>query len=216
MKTHANQVMGAALIVLAGSLWAPAQDTKPADGQLLARTAATPAPSEATSQIRAHDDSFVIGNDDVLSINVWEQPDISRSIPVRSDGMISLPLAGEVQAAGRTPLQLEKAIASKLLNYIANPEVTVIVQEIKSEKFNILGQVAKPGSYPLTQSTTVLDAIAAAGGLRDFAREKAIYVLRPNPRGGDSRIAFNYKAVIDGKHPEQNIRLETHDTVVVP
>jgi len=217
MKTHADQVVGATLILLTGSLWAQAPVTKPADGPYIAReAAATSAPPEGTFQNKAHEDSFIIGNDDVLSINVWKEPDISRSIPVRSDGMISLPLVGEVQAAGRTPLQLQQAITSRLRNYIDNPEVTVIVQQINSKKFNILGQVAKPGSYPLTESTTVLDAIALAGGLRDFAKKKSIYILRPNSHGGDSRLAFNYKAVIDGKHPEQNIKLEPRDTIVVP
>ena len=168
------------------------------------------------SATKPHDASFVIGNDDLLAINVWKEPDISRSIPVRLDGRISLPLVGELQATGRTPLQLEQDIAGKLRSYIAEPEVTVMVQEIHSEKFNILGQVVKPGSYSLTVATTVLDAIAAAGGTRDFAKQKAVYVLRQNPSGGQSRIAVNYKDIIKGKHPEQNIKLEPRDTIVVP
>lgn len=172
--------------------------------------------SLAQSVKKPHDASFVIGNDDVLSINVWKEPDISRSIPVRSDGRISLPLVGELQATGRTPLQLEDDIAGKLRNYIADPEVTVMVQEIRSQKFNILGQVAKPGSYSLELATTVLDAIAAAGGFRDFANQKGIYILRQNPGGGESRIPFNYKNVIKGKSPQQNIKLEPRDTIVVP
>jgi polysaccharide export outer membrane protein len=158
----------------------------------------------------------VIGNDDLLVIHVWKEPDVSRTLPVRSDGRISLPLVGEVQATGRTPLQLQDEIASKLEKYITNPQVTVIVQEINSEKFNILGQVAKPGAYSLTHETTVLDAIAGAGGFRDFAKQRAIYILRKNSAGGESRIPFNYKDVIKGKNPEQNIKLEPRDTVVVP
>jgi polysaccharide biosynthesis/export protein len=170
----------------------------------------------SASTSKPHDDSFVIGNDDVLAINVWKEPEISRSIPVRSDGKISLPLVGEVQAAGRTPLKLEQDIAGKLRSYIEEPEVTVMVQQINSEKFNILGQVTHPGSYPLTNSATVLDAIALAGGFRDFAKQKAIYVLRQNPGGGQSRIPFNYKNLVKGKNPEQNIKLEPRDTIVVP
>ena len=198
--------LGFVLIVLTGSLWAQVADPPaPAAMASLAQSAKKP-----------HDASFVIGNDDLLAINVWKEPDISRSIPVRSDGRISLPLVGELQAAGRTPLQLEQDIASKLRNYIAEPEVTVMVQEIHSEKFNILGQVAKPGSYSLELATTVLDAIAAAGGFRDFANEKGIYILRQNPGGGESRIAFNYKKVIKGKTPQQNIKLQPRDTIVVP
>jgi polysaccharide export outer membrane protein len=123
---------------------------------------------------------------------------------------------GEVQAAGQTPLQLEQEIASRLKSYIAEPEVTVIVQQINSEKFNILGQVAKPGSYSLTSGMTVLDAIAAAGGFRDFAKQKGIYVLRSNTSGAETRIAFNYKDVVKGKSSEQNIKLEPRDTIIVP
>ncbi len=204
-RTDRQIGLGFVLIVLSGSLWAQVADpSSPAMTSL------------AQSVKKPHDASFVIGNDDVLSINVWKEPDISRSIPVRSDGRISLPLVGELQATGRTPLQLEDDIAGKLRNYIADPEVTVMVQEIRSQKFNILGQVAKPGSYSLELATTVLDAIAAAGGFRDFANQKGIYILRQNPGGGESRIPFNYKNVIKGKSPQQNIKLEPRDTIVVP
>src|SRR2546423_4461769 len=110
-----------------------------------------------------HDDGFVTGANDVLAINVWKDPDVSRSVPVRSDGKISLPLAGEVQAAGLTPLKLEQAIAAKLQNFISQPEVTVIVQQINSQKYNVLGQGTRPGTYVITNSLTVLDAIAIAG-----------------------------------------------------
>jgi polysaccharide export outer membrane protein len=177
----------------------------------------------ATAQTGADDqaksvdpDKFLIGNDDVLAINVWKETELSRSVPVRSDGKISLPLVGEVQASGETPRQLEQAIAVKLKNYISEPEVTVIVQQINSQKFNILGQVVRPGSYPLTNSIAVLDAIAVAGGFRDFAKKKSIYILRQKPDGGQSRITFNYKDVIKGKSAEQNIKLQPRDTVVVP
>jgi polysaccharide export outer membrane protein len=162
------------------------------------------------------DENFVIGADDVLAINVWKEPDISRSVPVRSDGKISLPLIGEVQASGQTPRQLEQEIAGRLKNYISEPEVTVMVQEVRSQRFNILGQVVKPGSYLLTNSTTVLDAIALAGGFRDFAKQKSIYVLRQNADGTQSRLPFNYKDVIKGKNAEQNIPLKPRDTVVIP
>lgn len=165
---------------------------------------------------KPHDDIFVIGNDDMLAINVWKEPDISRSIPVRSDGRISLPLVGEVQAAGRTPAKLEAEIADKLKNFIAEPDVTVMVQQINSQKFNILGQVMKPGSYAIANSPTVLDAIALAGGFRDFAKQKSIYVLRQNADGGQSRLPFNYKEVIKGANAAQNVKLQARDTVVVP
>jgi polysaccharide export outer membrane protein len=165
---------------------------------------------------KAHDDSFVIGNDDVLAINVWKEPDISRSIPVRSDGKISLPLVGEVQATGRTPLKLEQDIAARLKNYIGEPEVTVIVQQINSQKFNILGMVNRAGTYPVTNSATVLDAIALAGGFKDFAKQKSIYILRQNPDGTQTRLPFNYKEVVKGQNTAQNIKLQPRDTIVVP
>lgn len=173
-------------------------------------------PKPAEPSVRGHDSTYVIGSEDLLSINVWNEPNVTRSIPVRPDGKISLPLVGEIPAAGRTPLQLEHDIAAKLKTYITDPDVTVIVEKINSQNFNILGRVMKPGSYPLTGSTTVLDAIATAGGFQDFAKQKNIYILRPGAAGGETRLPFNYKDVIRGKHPEENIRLESHDTVVVP
>ena len=170
----------------------------------------------ASNSLNAHDESFQIGADDVLAVNVWKEPEISRSVPVRSDGKISLPLVGEVQASGQTPKQLEAEISKKLASYISEPEVTVIVQQIKSQRFNILGQVTRPGSYPLSNPTTILDAIALAGGFRDFAKQKSIYVLRAGADGTTSRIPFNYKDVIRGKNPAQNVKLEPRDTVYVP
>lgn len=168
------------------------------------------------SAANAHDDSFTIGNDDVLAINVWKESEVSRSVPVRSDGKISLPLVGEVQATGQTPAKLEQEIAARLKNFISEPEVTVIVQQINSQKFNVLGMVNKPGSFVLTGSTTVLDALALAGGFRDFAKQKNIYVLRQGTEGNQTRLSFNYKEVVKGINPSQNVKLQPRDTVVVP
>lgn len=209
--------LGLVCILLTGYVWAQMPAANQSGAQSPAPTAmASVAQPMVASTNKPHDDSFVIGNDDVLAINVWKEPDLSRSIPVRSDGRISLPLVGELQAAGQTPLKLEQDIANKLQPYLEEPEVTVIVQQINSQKFNILGKVVKPGSYPLTNSATVLDAIALAGGCRDFAKEGSIYILRRNPDGAESRIPFNYKDVIKGKNTVQNIRLQPHDTIVVP
>jgi polysaccharide export outer membrane protein len=205
--------------LLCGTLWAQTVSGSPSANRASAKTVSN-GPSDGQSAADAsaakpHDATFVIGNDDVLAINVWKEPDISRSIPVRSDGKISLPLVGEVQAAGQTPLALEKEIASKLKNYISEPEVTVIVQQVNSQKFNILGQVARPGAYVIANSPTVLDAIALAGGFRDFAKQKSIYVLRQGP-DGESRLPFNYKEVVHGKNMAQNIKLQPRDTIIVP
>ena len=196
--------------LLSSMLWAQASSvvTKPgttADSHAVAQPATAP-----------HDNTFVIGKNDVLAINVWKEPDISRSIPVRSDGKISLPLVGEIQAAGETPLKLEQAIATRLKNYIEEPVVTVMVQQINSEKFNILGMVSKPGTYPLVGTVTVLDAIALAGGFRDFAKQKSIYILRQNPDGTQARLPFNYKDVVKGRNTAQNVVLQPGDTIIVP
>jgi polysaccharide export outer membrane protein len=210
-------VMVVGCAIAANKVWAQddhhnRQDTTPAQ-TALNRPAAAPSAVQPTAPT---DDNFVIGADDVLAINVWKEPDVSRSIPVRSDGKISLPLVGELQASGQTPRQLEKELALKLQNYISEPEVTVIVQEVRSQRFNILGQVAKPGSYLLTNSSTVLDAIALAGGFCDFAKKKSIYVLRQESDSSPSRLPFNYSEVIKGKSTEQNVRLKPRDTIVVP
>jgi polysaccharide export outer membrane protein len=200
-----------------GAQTAAPQASVPAKTDPANKAANNPANHAADAAGKAHDDSYVIGNDDVLAVKVWKEPDISReTIPVRSDGRISLPLAGEVEAAGRTPLKLEEEISTKLKSYIAEPEVTVIVLQSNSQKFNILGMVTKPGSYMIANSATVLDAIALAGGFRDFAKQKNIYVLRQNPDGTQARLPFNYKDVVKGKNLEQNIKLQPRDTIVVP
>jgi polysaccharide biosynthesis/export protein len=179
--------------------------------------AAGPAASSPQTQgTKAHDASYVIGNDDRLAISVWKEPDLTKSIPVRSDGKISLPLVGEIQAAGRTPLQLESDISSRLRSYITVPEVTVIVEQINSKKYNILGQVGRPGEFPLTLSTTIMDAIAASGGFRDFAKTKGVYILRQNPDGTQTKLTFNYKDFIKGKDLDKNIRILPNDTIIVP
>jgi polysaccharide biosynthesis/export protein len=178
--------------------------------------------SKPTPQATVPDNSltdsnaYVIGENDILDIDVWKEKEISRTIPVRPDGKISLPLIGEIQASGMTPSQLQDDIAHRLKAFLANPEVTVIVSDPRSHHFNIMGQVAKPGTYALSQSMTVLDAISAAGGFRDFAKETKIYVLRTMPGGGQVRLPFNYKDAIKGKKPENNVVLKPGDTIVVP
>jgi polysaccharide biosynthesis/export protein len=217
MTTH--RIMPLLMLLVLASIGALAQSDP---GSRPAAPAAAAADKQAGAKPgegarAAHSDSsYVIGANDVLAINVWKEPDISRSVPVRSDGKISLPLVGELQAGGQTPRQLEQEITKRLQNFISEPEVTVIVTDSKSQKVNILGMVARPGTYLLTSSTTVLDAIAMSGGFKDFAKQKSIYVLRQAPDGTQQRIPFNYKDVIRGKNAEQNVRLQAGDTVVVP
>jgi polysaccharide biosynthesis/export protein len=189
----------------------------PSSGQSEADRAAASNPgTPSVASNTAHDDNFVIGNDDVLAISVWKEPELTKSVPVRSDGKISLPLVGEMDAAGHTPRQLEQQITDKLKNFITTPEVTVIVEKVNSRKYNVLGEINKPGSYSLTASTTVMDAIATAGGFRDFAKKSGVYVLRKGPDGHEANLKFNYKDFIKGKNPAQNIKLEPNDTIIVP
>lgn len=181
----------------------------PSDGSISVHHEAKPVSALAA-------DDYLIGADDVLAINVWKEPDLCRTVPVRPDGKITLPLIGDIAASGKTPRKLQQEIQEGLAAFVAVPEVTVIVQEVKSRKFNIVGEVTKPGSYPLTESTTVLDAIAQAGGLAEFAKSNNIYVLRIRPDGSSSRLPFQYKHVLKGSKLAQNIQLQSHDTVVVP
>jgi polysaccharide export outer membrane protein len=171
---------------------------------------------DSPSRAPRPNDSYIIGDDDVLTISVWNEANISKDVTVRSDGKISLPLAGEVQATGRTPQGLSQDIAAKLQGFIHDPQVTVIVKQINSQKFNVLGQVVKPGSYPLTTGMTIVDAVATAGGFKDFAKKKSIYVLRPTPGHPDQRIPFDYEKFVKGKDAAQNIELKPRDTIVVP
>ena len=160
-------------------------------------------------------DDFVIGTEDILAINVWREPEMSRVVPVRPDGKISLPLMGEFMAAGSTAKQLEASISKKLETIVTNPQVTVIVQEIRSQKYSIMGEVNRPGSFPLTPQMTLLDAVAVAGGLRDFAKAKKMYILRRGPNNTSTKIPVNYKEILNGA-AGQNIVLQARDTIVVP
>jgi len=202
-----------------GVMSAAAQDKKttpPATTADSDPTAKAVAPSNPVNHSSVDGKSYVIGENDVLEIDVWKEKEISRTIPVRPDGKISLPLVGEIQAAGLTPMQLQDDLTHRLKAYIENPEVTVIVGDPRSHQFNVVGEVMRPGSYPLSQSTTVLDAVAEAGGFKDFAKETKVYVLRPMPGGTSQRIRFNYKQVIKGKDLQENVSLKPGDTIVVP
>ena len=156
---------------------------------------------------------YVIGPLDVLYVRVWNQPNLSGILDVGPDGIVSMALIGELKADGLTVTQLKDEIAKKLSDCCLNtPDVSVAVTKINSKSVLLIGGVGHPGRFPLTEKTTVLDAIVGAGGIRDtFANSKKIYVLR-----GGKKIMFNYKDVIQGKHPEQNIELQNGDQIVVP
>jgi len=171
----------------------------------------TAAPAPATN---ANSD-YRIGPQDVLRIDVWKEPDISRTIPVRPDGKISLPLMNDVQAAGQTAMELAALIREGLSKYINSPQVTVSVTEINSRRIYVTGEVMRPGAQPLLPNMTALQALTSSGGFTQFAKTKSIYVLRTEGRQ-QVKHPFNYKAVLDGKHPEDNIQLQPGDVIVVP
>ena len=165
----------------------------------------------ATPTVADGEKRYIIGSLDVLYIRVWNNANLTGPVDVRPDGMISLPLVGELKADGLTVAALKDQIKVRLSDFLNSPEVDVQVSRVNSKKFYILGAVNKPGGYALVGSTTVSEALSNAGGFRDFANQKKIYVLR-----GTKKFIFNYKDVIVGKHLEQDIPLENGDKIVVP
>jgi polysaccharide export outer membrane protein len=168
-----------------------------------------PAPKRAS-------DDYVIGPSDVLAINVWKDAELTRTVPVRPDGRISLPLIGELKVSGLTTRDVQRIVTERLKEFISEPVVSVIVQEVKSRTYVVVGKVVRPGSYELGKPTTVLEAIAIAGGFSDFAKPNKAYIIRRAPDGSTERLPFDYKRVIDGRNPEQNVDLKSGDTIVVP
>jgi len=161
------------------------------------------------------DPNYSIAPEDVLTIDVWKEPEISRTVPVRRDGKISLPLLNDLQAAGLTPTQLGSEIVEKLRATIVHPQVTVIVAQMSSLRIYVLGQVNRGGAYPLVPDMTVMQALSIAGGFTPFANVKKIHVMRKG-NGAAKILVVNYKEVTSGRKPEQNIQLKPGDTIVVP
>jgi polysaccharide export outer membrane protein len=209
-----------ALILLAnaGNVRATPQDKKTAKQDAPVTTArnnagpedAKPTPTPATT-----DPAYLIGPEDMLDINVWKEPDVSRVVPVRPDGRISLPLINDVVAAGITPQQLAHNVTDKLRQFINEPQVTVIVTQINSQRVFVVGEVLRAGAFPLIPGMTVLQALSSAGGFTTFANVKKIHVMRVHD-GKHVELPFNYREVLSGDNPDQNIKLEPGDTVVVP
>ena len=170
-------------------------------------------PAEGT-QDSATPSDYVIGADDVLKISVWKEPELSEALPVRPDGKISMPLLNDIPAAGLTPLQLKDSITEKLKKYIADPRVTVVVTAMNSRRVFVTGEVLHTGPISLLPHMTMLQALSQAG-FTQFANLKGIYLLRTQ-NGRQVKIPFNYKDVVKGNHPEQNIVLMPGDTLVVP
>jgi polysaccharide export outer membrane protein len=188
--------------------------TQAADTGLLAGTAASISVASKPND-PADPNDYIIGEQDYLTITVWKEKELSGSVVVRPDGKITVPLVGETKVVGMTPVQVQSLLEQRLKPFIAVPQVTVAVSQINSRRVYLIGQVVKEGSYQINSSTTVLQLIAQAGGLRDFAKRKNIYILR-NHGSGQSRYSFNYEAVVRGKNQDQNIFLQPGDTIVVP
>src|ERR1700685_3862242 len=214
-----NRISKFAILFLipAMALSVSAQKNNSKDKNQQNTTAAAPAQTQGAPGVpTANDTSYVIGPSDELNISVWEDKDLSGVVPVRPDGMISLPLLNDVQAAGKTPMQLMRTIVEKLTAHgMKDPIVTVTVTAIKSQFIYVLGQVGKPGTFPMIPGMTVIEAIASAGGLGQFAKQTKIEIRRTQ-NGQVERLAFNYKEVMKGVHPEQDIVLKPNDTIFVP
>ena len=172
-------------------------------------------PAQPSVSVSPVDANYKIGPQDVLRIDVWKEPDISRIIPVRPDGKISVPLLNDIQAAGLTAMELAAALREGLSKYLTNPQVTVTVNEFNSRRVYITGEVLHPGTFPLLPDMTVLQAVSGAGGFTQFAKLKNIYVLRTEA-GKQVKHPFNYKEVVKGNLADQNILLLPGDVIVVP
>jgi polysaccharide export outer membrane protein len=157
----------------------------------------------------------VIGPEDVLDVMYWRDKDMSAEVVVRPDGKIALPLLNDVQAAGLTPDELREFLMKASAKFVEDPSVTVVVKTINSRKVFVTGMVAKPGAYPISAPTTVMQVLAMAGGIHEFADAKNIIVMR-NEKDGQVAYRFNYKEVLKRKNLAQNIQLKPGDTVVVP
>jgi len=200
-------VISALLVVVAGAGAVGAQQKTAAAP---AKAPAAPAPGPAISA-----EQYKIGPEDLIAVSVWKNDAMSRMVPVRPDGMISLPLLDDVQAAGLTPMQLRDVITKRLTDYMPAPEVSVIVNEVRSFKVSVIGEVSRPARYELKSLTTVLDVLAQAGGFNQFANRSRIVILRPNGKSM-TRIPFNYNKVIASGGEEENFYLQPNDIVLVP
>lgn len=197
------------MAILAPGLLCSAQNQKPP-----ATPAATATPAAPAQTAFAANDTYVIGGNDVLTITVWKEPALSGTVLVRPDGMISIPLVGDVQAAGLTPLHLADQITARLKKYVQDPNVSVVVAQIHSKVVYMIGEVGRTGPIEMTPDMTLLEAISSAGGLTEFANKKKIYILR-DEGGKRQRIPVHYKEALAGNRA-LDLPLKADDTIVVP
>jgi polysaccharide export outer membrane protein len=205
------QIALSLLLVPFAFAWnAAAQSKESNSNQKPEADAKPPAPAAAAA---VTDQEYRIGPQDMLQIDVWKEPEITRTIPVRPDGKISLPLLHDVQAAGLTAMQLATNIRDGLTKYLTNPQVTVTVTQINSRRVFVTGEVNKSGALPLLPGMTVLQALASSGGFTQFAKEKGIYILRTE-NGKQVKLPYNYKDVLKGT--KEDVPLQAGDVIVVP
>jgi polysaccharide export outer membrane protein len=170
---------------------------------------------EAQAEVAADSDRYVIGSEDVLYIHVWKEETLSKTVSVRMDGKISMPLIDEIQAAGLTPLKLKEILTERLKEFVEIPTVTVIVMEANGFKIYISGQIRSPGVYRLRSETTLAQIISMAGGLGEWANQSKIIIIRKED-GKEKRFTINYKKIVKGKDLSLNILLKAGDTIIVP
>lgn len=227
MRLVKSLALASALVVATGAFMlatAQPQTRPPAKPGAPAARPAPPAPPAASPTTTAPalgattplPSDYVIGPGDVLQVSVWKNETLSRVIPVRPDGKISMPLLHDIQAAGLTAMQLRDKISTALGEFLPNPEVSVAVTEVHSMRVSVLGEVQKPGVLELRGTTTVLEALAMAGGFRDFASPSKITIIRLDGGGQTQRIRFNYNRAVSNSGDEQNLVLKPGDVIIVP
>jgi len=160
---------------------------------------------------------YIIGPEDVIEVSVWKSPDLSTTIMVRPDGMISLPLIGDIRASSRTAKELKEETEQKLTEYKQDPVVSIIVKETNSQAIYVTSEVAHPGKYPLRSETTIVQAITLAGGFTQWADKDQIVIIRKSPMNPEgNRFTLKYSDIVSGKNMKANILLKAGDTVIVP
>jgi len=222
MGTNNQSGWRAALLLLAGLVlfianargWNAGRVEQASDSKQQAgnSTSNQSSPSDAKRVV----DDYVIGPADILAVNVWKDTELTHTVTVRPDGRISLPLVGEIMVSGLTAPTVQRVITQRLADYITNPQVTVIVQEVHSQSYVIVGKITHPGVFPLGRPVTVLEAIALAGGFLDFAKTNKIKIMRRKEGGVSETLFFDYKKVLKGQNTVQNVELRNGDTIVVP
>jgi polysaccharide export outer membrane protein len=170
---------------------------------------------QAQAEVAADSENYIIGAEDILYIHIWKEENLSRTVPVRRDGIISLPLVDEIKAEGLTPLQLKEILAQRFKEFIGDPNITVMVMEANSFKIYVSGQIRNPGVYRLRSETSILQIIPMVGGFTDWANQKKILIIRKED-GKEKRITINYKKIVSGEAPGSNIILKPGDAIIVP